>query len=204
MVPIIISVALGMQILQFMSTVPEIILKTFKEYPYLHCPTLEEKKEYISWFAHHQEGILVVAHEQDIILGFITGIPMKPVIAYLPEMHDLLKMHKQDLTEYYYCGDVIVLPEYQKKGICSKMFSSFEQKVKTLGYKGICLITSIREENHPLRPKEYQDPEKIWHHYGFEETSIILKNFQPTVIDHLGTVENRENAFVFWVKNFNK
>ncbi len=200
MISMPIACILGMQILNFIHTAPEIILNTFKEYPYLHSPSLEEKKTYLTWFAENKEGILIVAHDQDELAGLITGIPMEAVKEYIPEIDELFKQNNLYLKDCYYCGDVIVLPGYQRQGLCSKMFSAFEQKVKALGYKTISLITSVREEDHPLKPAQYVDPGSIWQHYGFNKTSIIIKNMQPTVIDDLGAVEEQENSFVFWIK----
>lgn len=202
MVSLFINVVLGMQIMNYIDIVPEIILNTFKEYPYLHSPSLEEKKEYVSWFADHTEGMLIICQDKQKLAGFITGVPIQAVRDFVVDINSLFQKHGFNSDDYYYCGDVIVLPDYQKQGVCSTMFTLFEQQVESWGYKGITLITSIREENHPLKPKEYRDSESIWQHYGFEKTSIVIKNFQPTVIDAKGTVADRENSFAFWVKKF--
>lgn len=196
-----ICLLLGIQILNFVDSVPEIILSTFKEYPYLHSPSLQEKREYLGWFADNKEGMLVVALDQNTLAGFITGVPMRAAEEYIPEIDILFRENNFHVDDCYYCGDVIVLSGYQRQGLCSKMFSAFEQKVKKWGYKRISLITAVREENHPLKPAHYVDPGNIWQHYGFEKTGIIIKNMQPTVVDTLGTVAEQENSFVFWVKD---
>lgn len=201
MIAPLISLVLGLQILNYMGTVPEIILKTFKEYPYLYSPTLEKQKDYVEWYANHEQGMLTVAHDHDALCGLVTGIPLEAVRVYVPQINELFRAHNLCVEDYYFCGDVIVLPAYQNQGICSKLFAAFEQQVKTWGYKGISLITSVREENHPLKPHNYKDAELIWQHYGFKKTPIIISDFNPTVIDEQGTVENRENFFVFWVKD---
>jgi len=200
MVSFLINVILGMQIMNYMVIVPEIILNTFKEYPYLHSPTIEEKKDYIGWFARHKKSMLVVSTKDEKIAGFITGIPMKALRDYIPSIEDLCTKNSIKIKDCYYCGDVIVLPDFQKQGVCSALFSAFENKVASMGYKCISLITSVREADHPLKPKNYRDPEAIWEHYGFRKTSLVITNMQPTVIDAAGTVKDIENSFIFWVK----
>ncbi len=202
MIAPIISIVLGLSIMQYVPPVAEIILDTFKEYPYLHAPTLNEKKEYVAWFAHNNEGMIVLAQEDEQLCGFITGIPMSAVRDYVPTIDALFQEYGLTLNDYYYCGDVIVLPSHRKQKLCRAMFTMLEDRVKEWGFKGLALITAVRDENHPLKPKDYYDAGLIWEHYGFEKTTIVIDNVQPTVIDERGTVEDRGNSFVFWVKKF--
>ena len=202
MITPIITIVLGLSIMQYVPPVADIILNTFKEYPYLHAPTLEEKKEYVAWFAHDSEGMIVLAQEDQQLCGLITGIPMKAVKKYMPTIDTLFQGININSDDFYYCGDVIVVPTYRAQKLCSTMFSTFEDRVKAWGFKGLMLITSVREENHPLKPKEYRDASLIWQHYGFEKTSVIIHNVQPTVIDAQGTIQDEENSFVFWIKKF--
>jgi hypothetical protein len=208
MITPVITILLSLQLYNFIDVVPEIMLKTFKEFPYLYSPTLQEDKEYFSWYAKHEKGMLVTAQHENDLAGFITGIPMNYLATmdffHGPEISAQFKKNNIDIDNYYYCGEIIVLPDFRENHICSKMFAEFESQVKAWGYEGICLITSDRENDHPLKPVNYLDSRLIWAHYGFTQSSIIIKNVQPTVIDTYGTVQELENGFIFWIKTFNE
>ena len=126
MVSPFISLLLGMQICVLMDTVPRIIKDTFQEYPYLHKTSVEEQQEYLTWYAEHEGGALTVATLDGNLAGFITGVSFKELLAddVLPELVAQCQEAHIMPEHYYYVGDVIVLPEYRNKKICSHLFSN--------------------------------------------------------------------------------
>lgn len=194
---LLITLYLGMQILGISEDLPLAWINTFKEYPYLFKATFEESKQYFEYFASHEQGAVFKATVKNNFAGFLTGVPLITIDDHCKGIIELFKNENLNPKNFYYLRDVIILPAYRNQGIMKILIAKFQEYAQSLGYKGICLVTSEREENHPLKPSNYRDIDEVWKHLGFTKTSIKMNYVWQTIIDEKGNSELRENTVVF-------
>lgn len=198
-----ITVLLGLQLLSIINTISDWRIKEFKEYPYLYEGNLEYEKDYSNAYVKTDKSSAAVAYDNDTVVGFLTGIPLIEDKETFPDTEREFVKYGFDPKTFYYFGEIIVDPQYRHKGIASKLFTILENKVsQELGYKNVCFITIEHPENHPLKPTDYQDSSVIWQHLGYEKKDIKVSIVYPTIQPD-GSVQNKENVMVYWVKKLN-
>ncbi len=195
----LITILIGIQILGISNDIPLTWLNTFKQYPYLYKGTPEEAQQYFEYFASNAQGLVVHAKVDDNLAGFITGVPLLANERF-KGISSLFQTTNLDPTLSYYLSDAIVLASYRNKGVAKNLFRLLEEKVRSWGYKNICLATSEREENHPLKPSNYTNSDEVWKHLGYTKTSMKINHEWITIIDEKENAELRENVLVFWIK----
>jgi GNAT superfamily N-acetyltransferase len=195
------TVLIGMQILGISDDLPLAWINAFKEYPYLYKGSLEEGRHYFEHFAAHGQGSVVIATVDGKFAGFLTGAPLIAVNDHFKGITDVFRNSNLDPNNFYYFSDVVVLPEFQNKGVAKKFFQILEEKAKkSWGYKNICLVTIEHDAKHPLRPSDYEEADARWEHLGFTKTPMKIKHIWSTIIDENGNAEDQENVLVLWTK----
>lgn len=198
MPPILITLFLGAQLLNFPDHFLPPWIALFKEYPILNHGTEEGVKNKFKEFSQEPHCAVIVAHENNqIITGLIAGIPLK---AY-PNETELFQKNNLEPSHFYHINDLIIAPEYRKRGIATKLYKKLEKRVQQWGYKKMCLCIIEHKEDHPLKPLSYYDETHFWRHQGFVPTSIKIKESWPTLVDNEGTVDEMyEHTLVFFTK----
>ncbi len=198
---LIITMYIGLQILNIPESILPGWLNIFKEYPILNQGTFEGVKDNFKKFSQEPHCTFLIAQTNDhTVIAIATGIPL---LAYSYEA-ELFEKNNLDPSDFFHINDVIVLSQYQNKGIGSKLYKKLEKKARFWGYKKICLCTVERKEDHPLKPTNFKDPAIFWQRLGFSKTSLTIKESWPTIMDEQGTVEMHENTLTFWTKELNK
>lgn len=195
---LLITMYIGLQLL----TIPEEKipgwLNIFKEYPVLNQGTYEGVKENFKKYSQEPHCIFLIAKTDDHqVAAIATGIPLT---AAYPGDAELFKKNNIDPSRYFHINDLTVLPQYRNQGFGLKLYKKLKKKARLWGYKGMCLCTIEREENHPLKPLHYKDPETFWKHLGFSKTSLIVKEAWPTIMDAQGTVAMYESKLFLWTQ----
>ena len=193
---ITIKVLRGQEMIPYLETAAEWRIKEFKSFPYLYQGNLEYESMYMHECEKNPEAILIVGERNNEILGFTTGIP-------IGTMSDLLQSLRNKLPnahEYYYLAECIFAPTVRGRGFAQKGIKLFEEVVDELGYKKICFLTVIRDENHPLKPQRYLNKDPIWSRWKYQKTDLILEFPWPT-IQADGSVIDFLNPMRFWEKD---
>jgi GNAT superfamily N-acetyltransferase len=174
-------------------------LEYFKEYPYLYYGTSSCEKEYLSAYITNQKGAVAVAKYKDEVVGILTGAPLQAFPEMANNIQSMFSDAKANLDGYYYYGDVIVSPQYRSHGLATRLFSEFDAAIQQWGFKSACLLTIVREDNHPLKPKNYKVINSLWKHLGFLRTHVMIKIHWPTIQEN-GEIKDDVNALEFWSK----
>lgn len=183
----------GQQITNVADQLAALRMPTFQQYPYYHVSDLPHEQEYFAEFAQNPAAVVAVAYEGEKLIGFSTGIPL---LSDTPLFKAIADKFKQafgivglDASEFYYYGDVILIPEYRGKGIASLLYQVREKQAKNHGFNNMCFLTV--ENYKVLAP--------MWQHLGFQKTNITINFSWPTLqVD--GTTKTLEHELIFWIK----
>ena len=155
----------GEEILPFLNEVAELRIKIFREWPYLYEGDFETEKNYLKVYANAEDSILVLAKDQDRIVGIAMGLPINESM----EQVQRIFCEKQIPTDNcYYFADVILLKEYRKNKIGLKMIKDFESALTSLeDYEWIYFCEIAREKNDPRIPLNYKSLDSFWDSLGY-------------------------------------
>lgn len=175
-------------------------LKTYCNYPYLYVGKLEDELLYIQHYFNDSRGQIIVGFEGKTIAGIASGLPLNATVSFLKDWHKTLKQHEIDVENYFYLGELIIKPQFQKQGLGEQLVKQMCQEARSLGFHKMMLVTSIRDTNHPLRPQDYFDTDLIWSKFGFVKSDIVFTcNWLTQQSD--GYVQRDENKLGCWMKN---
>lgn len=197
-----VEILTGKQIIPVIPEVAKLRIKMFREFPYLYEGGIKYKEyeeKYLTSFIETSHALLVTLKDGNTIGGVATALPFISAGEHFVEV--LQKFREQGLNpkDYFYIGDVIVLPEYQGQRFSVISVEKIENLARQWGYKHACLMTVMRDKNDPRRPKNYKDTDGIWAHLGYEKIDIIMNSVYPTIQAN-GNVKEVPNPMRFWVK----
>ena len=199
-----IDVFKGAEAAPYIRTLAEMRLKTFCEFPYLYVGKIEDDLIYTQIFSATPQGMLVVAFQGDTIVGIRSGVPVRDQAKPLDEKRcQQLEKHGIKAKEYYYCGEIIVDLAFRKRGIAGQLMTKFIEEAKAMGFPGLIAITSIRPNDHPLRPQNYFEAGIFLNKYGFEKSSVVFTARWPTQQPD-GTVKKEKNELACWIKEMGR
>lgn len=198
-----IEVYKGFQILPYVRVVAEMRLKTFCEFPYLYVGNMEEELGYVEDFASTPQGLLVVAFKGEQLVGFVSGLPLNTPGSFLEHWSKKLSQQGVNINNTFYAGEIIVEPCFQKQRYTVELIKRFFEEVEKMEFPSVLGVTSIRSEDHPLRPRGYVDTDDIWGKIGFKKIPITLSAVWPTQqANH--TIKQETNKLACWIKEMNK
>jgi hypothetical protein len=161
---------------------------------------LEYEKKYFSGYAKDDKATIAIAKVENQIVGIATGIPLISESDIVTDAQKVFSKQGIQLDDYYYCGEIIVLPQFRSLSLITKLSQAGSTLLKKWGFKHICMLTVIREENHPLKPKNYKSPDNLWAHLGFVRNHLTIGYHWPTIQPD-NTVVDTKNSLEFWTKN---
>ena len=195
-----IKIYTGENILPYIDFIAQLRIVTFKEFPYLYQGNLEYEKKYLSGYSSTENSMIAIAWIDNKIAGISTGIPLISDSDIVAGAKDLFIKHQINPENYYYYGETIILPKYRGLGLSKKIFSAQDKKAKDLGFHYACMMTVIREMNHPLIPSDYKSPEPLWRKLGFAKNGLKATFNWPTICSD-SSINDMPNDLEFWVKD---
>lgn len=197
-----IEVYKGTQILPYVRVVAEMRLKTFCEFPYLYVGNREEELGYVEDFASTPQGLLVVVFKGEQLVGFVSGLPLNTPNSFLEHWSKKLSQQGVNISNTFYAAEIIVEPCFQKQRYTVELIKRFFEEVEKMEFPSVLGVTSIRSEDHPLRPHDYVDTDGIWEKIGFKKIPIILSAVWPTrQANH--AIKRETNNLACWIKEMN-
>ena len=190
---------IGQTFADYIGIVANMRIKVFYEYPYLYKGSIENENDYLKTYVNNPQSTLVLAKDDEKIIGLSTGIPLASETSLLQAcQHQLLEM-KIDIQACYYYGEVIVDSAYQGQGISKTLYAQQDTKVKSMEFDKILILTVIRPEHHPLKPINYKNTDTLWPHFGFKKTPITITYPWPTRQTD-GSIKTEQNGLQLWIK----
>ena len=168
-------------------------IQVFREYPYLYDGDMAYEVAYVDTFLQAQQNFIVVVKDRDLVVGASTGLP-------LVEETDNIKAPfleaGWDITNIFYFGESVLLPEYRRKGFGKKFFELREAFARSQGFSTLSFCAVARPDGHPMRPENYQPLDPLWRAQGFQPEALhCFISWQE-----VGEAEESAKALQFWTK----
>ena len=176
-------------------------IDNFRKYPYLYDGNMVYEKKYLQSFSKNNNSLIYVAKINNEIVGISTAVPLESEYEIVKGTGRKFTEVGLDVKDFYYFGEIIIRTEYRGKGIAAYIFKIQEEDAKKKGYKGSCFLVVDRKKDHPLKPKDYIEPDGMWSHMGYRKTDISMDFEWPTIqVDSVSKV--MKNTMVYWIKTF--
>jgi len=196
---ITIEILIGKNASEYIEYVSHLRINIFKEYPYLYQGDLEYEKKYVADYTLHNQAMIAIAKIDGLIAGISTGIPVISDSKIAQDVKEIFTKQKTEAEKYYYYGEIMILPEFRGKGLATKLYSAQDKIIKEWGFEHACILTVIRENDHPLKPKCYNSPNSLWKHLGFFQTGYKT-NLHWQTIQSDGNSNDASNTLELWSK----
>lgn len=183
----------------YIRVLSEMRVREFRNFPYLYAGNVEEDIIYTQGYADSPQGVLIIAFQDEIIVGICSGTPMTTSMSFLESWSQALRQDDMDLNACFYAGELIVEQPFRNQGLGRQLIKSLMQEAKLMNFSSLALATSIRPKNHPLRPQDYFDTDLLWTKHGYQKQAQTFLTVYPTLQPD-GTVKEEENLLACWIK----
>ncbi len=188
----------GTQITACISTLAQLRIALFREYPYLYDGNIKYESQYLKEYANEPNAMLHVVYYGDEIAGMFSGMPLTSHSGIVIELSQAMQNRGLDnIDKYYYYGEVLISPRFRKIGIFNLLFLSLNYEAKNMGFTDSCLLTVERSAEHPQKPIGYNQSDGMWKRQGYKRNGIIIDFEWPTI--HLeGNTYTIKNPMAAW------
>lgn len=161
-----IEVLKGKEISRYQEQFIQMRMAFYREYPYLYSGNKEFERKYFNMFIANADSRLIVAKEEEEVVGMIIGMPLK---ATMEDIQKPFKEMERPVDSIYYLGDILVPKNHKGEGIGSALYEEFEGVVRGMKkYKEIDLYEIVRPTQHPRKPQDYKPLETFWEKRGYD------------------------------------
>ena len=164
-------------------------------YPYLYKMDLDEAQEIYDLWAARKHGVIIVAYDQGVPVGYIRGMSLDSI---LPAMVQTCKDAGVHVQTCYYISDVFVDSAYRHQGLCTKLFKKIEEYAESLGYISGCL-DSETHKNHPLQPADYKEFDYSKFGYVLAQGAVCVLSKEIHAFNGIIDLEHT-HTIDFWFK----
>lgn len=185
----------GPQAAEHIDALSNLRIRVFRDFPYLYDGNLDYEKRYLKTYFSCAESFVALCYDGNKIVGASTAIPMQNEEKSFREP---LERAGWETKKICYFGESILLPEYRGKGIGKLFFEAREKYARKMNLSRASFCAVIREENHPMRPKNYRSLEDFWRNQGYKIAKGITTTYSWK---DLGQVKESAKPMQFWVKN---
>lgn len=184
------------------SAIPDLArlrIRVFREFPYLYDGSWEYEEKYLQTYIESGAAVAILALDGSRIVGASTGVPMAHETDAFKQPFLNAGL---DPLRIFYCGESVLLPKYRGKGIYKEFIRRREAYARSREAPGpfeyCCFCAVERDENHPLRPDDYQPLDAVWRHFGYAKHPGLLTHFRWKDIDQ---PQETGKPMAFWIKS---
>jgi len=192
------EIARNKNIEKYIDLIAQWRIEHFREFPYLYEGKIENERKYLKHYAVDPKGMVILAKQQNEIIGIVTGIPFSSETSTIAALKALPENYSFD--EYYYLGEIIIPGKFRGMGLMRSLCEKQEFAAKEMGFSKMCLLTVIRNKDHSLMPDGYKSSDDKFAHYGYVKTAMTVDINWPT-IQIKGSVKEAKNSLALWLKN---
>lgn len=186
----------GTDIQKVISDLANLRITVFREFPYLYNGSLEYEFEYLQTYIKAPKSFLFAVYKNDKMVGATTCIPL---LNETFEVQEPFIKASMNLDKIFYFGESILLPEFRGLGLGNRFFDEREAHSKSFGsYKSTCFCAVKRDENHPLKPANYQPLDQFWLKRGYKKSENLESKFHWQDIDE---AKESPKTMIYWTKN---
>lgn len=184
----------GHDIANYLTDLANLRITVFKEYPYLYLGNIEYEKNYLQRYIDCESSILVLAYDNEKIVGASTGMPLR---YEMPELKQPFENYSIAIDKLFYLAESVLLPPYRGQGIYKTFFAERERMAQKTGCDYAVFCTVERPANHPAKPQDYQPLDIIWQKYGYAKQPDLKTAFSW---QELNEKTESLKPMIFWLK----
>ncbi len=159
----------GLALQQYIPELARLRIEVFRDFPYLYAGDIDYEKKYLQTYIDCSESVIVIAFDEDKVVGASTAIPMKFETA---ELKKPFLEHDYNLDDVFYCSESVLNKNYRGFGIGVRFFEQREAHAQDLGgFKHITFCCVERPVDHPRRPADYVPLDQFWNKRGYFKAS---------------------------------
>jgi len=181
----------------WLGAIGDLRIQVFREYPYLYDGSSDYESHYLRRYMEARDGLVVLVTEPDgRAVGATTCLPMAEEG---PEFREPFERAGIDVTEIFYFGESVLLPEWRGRGIGKRFFDLREAHARALGYPLTAFCAVDRPRDHPRRPADYRPLDDFWRSRGYARHPDLQARFPWKEI---GADEEITNSLTFWLRDW--
>lgn len=184
----------GRQILPYLEELAWLRIRIFSEFPYLYDGNIAYEMKYLQTYVNSPRSMVLLIRDGNKSIGATTALPLADAD---PEFHVPFVKHGIPLDDVYYFGESVLLPEYRGRGYSHRFFSEREAHARHFGFQVTTFCAVVREERHPLRPKDYVSHEILWMKRGYRFAEGFTCTYRWKDI---GESRETDKQMQFWIK----
>jgi GNAT superfamily N-acetyltransferase len=137
---------------------------------------------------------VAIAFEGETPIGAILAQPM--VITW-DVYHKPLIDAGYDLKPLFFIGELVVLPNYRKQNVATKLYKQVETYAKTKNFSTLALYSQVEDLTHPLKPQNYTSIDPFWVKQGF------IKHPELNLSIQWDDIQGNFSTFhmIYWLKS---
>lgn len=169
-------------------------IAVFRDWPYLYDGDLAYEARYLQRYVDCAEALAVIATLDGVTVGATTGLPLAAAEA---EMQAPFLARGLRPTDWFYCGESVVLPAARGQGLGHRFFDLREAQARHLGLANICFCAVDRAEDHPARPPQARSNAAFWQGRGYRRQPELQCRY---AWKDLGDAAPSEKTLTFWTR----
>jgi GNAT superfamily N-acetyltransferase len=185
----------GDELTHYIPDLADLRIQVFHDYPYLYDGDLDYEKRYLQTYIEAPDSVIVLAFDDDKVVGASTGIPLK---YETDEVKKPFIDAGYEVDSVFYCGESVLIADYRGQGAGVAFFDHREAHAQDIGgFDYSCFCGVQRPDEHPLRPKNYQTLERFWQKRGYKKHPELQTTFSWKEI---GEPQATAKPMMFWMK----
>jgi GNAT superfamily N-acetyltransferase len=186
----------GTALLEFIPELARLRIEVFRDFPYLYAGDIEYEKKYLQTYIDCPESVIVIAFDDNKVVGASTAMPMK---FETDELKKPFLDHHYDLDDVFYCSESVLNKQYRGYGIGVRFFEQREAHAQDLGgFKHITFCCVERPADHPRRPADYVPLDQFWNKRGYFKHPELKTSYSWKDLDD---TEETPKPMTFWLKH---
>jgi GNAT superfamily N-acetyltransferase len=186
----------GSDIENIFENLAQLRITVFRDYPYLYEGTLEYERAYLQTYSNAERAFVFTVFDDEKLVGATTCIPLED------ETWEVKKPFLEanlNIESIFYFGESILSKEYRGLGLGNRFFEERENHAKRFGtFDVVCFCAVQRENNHPLKPKDYRALDDFWMKRGYKKQINLESSFEWLDI---GEPKPTNKPMIYWMKN---
>ncbi len=188
----------GEKLHQYIPELARLRIEVFRDFPYLYDGDFQYEEQYLQTYIQCPESVIVLAFDQDKVIGASTAIPMR---YETEEFKQPFIDHDYDPDQIFYCGESVLNKNYRGLGIGVRFFEQREAHAQDLGgFKHITFCCIERPSDHPRRPASYVPLDKFWNNRGYFKHPELTTTYTWKDLDE---AQESPKPMTFWLKHEN-
>ncbi|WP_080237709.1 GNAT family N-acetyltransferase [Spirosoma rigui] len=170
-------------------------MRVFRSFPYLYDGDEAYERAYLETYIRSDRSLLFAVMDGDQMVGATTALPLSDETA---EVQAPFLQAGYDLSQVFYFGESILLPEYRGLGLGNRFFDEREAHARRFGTYSLTSFCAVqRPATHPLRPADYRPLDDFWIKRGYSARPDLQTTF---VWPDRGETESTGKTMVYWTR----